>query len=79
MAIEVRGATDDDRATTLQFIASLTNQEPRRGWAATYDALLDGVRGAIHVAVEGSRVLGVATVSYNLAIRYAASTASSKN
>ncbi len=71
MTVTVRRATADDRAVCLRYIAALTNQELRRGWASTYDALLDGVRGEVHVAVESEQVLGVATVSYNLAIRYA--------
>lgn len=71
MTVEVRRAESADRATCLSLISTLADQEVQPGWKTTYDALITGARGEVLVAVEGGRLLGVVTVSYNLAIRYA--------
>jgi GNAT superfamily N-acetyltransferase len=71
MTVEVRRAESADRAACLALISTLADQEVQPGWKTTYDALTTGARGEVLVAVEDGRLLGVVTVSYNLAIRYA--------
>jgi GNAT superfamily N-acetyltransferase len=70
MTVLVRTAVPEDRASCLELIEILTGKAPDDGWIETYDRLLSGDRGEILVAVEDDGLLGVATVSYNLAIRY---------
>jgi len=71
MTVNVRRAEPVDRAACLSLLATLIDEEVQQGWKTTYDTLLTGERGDILLAVEGGRLLGVVTVSYNLAIRYA--------
>jgi GNAT superfamily N-acetyltransferase len=71
MAVKVRRAEPADRATCLALLSTLADQDVQPGWKTTYDALLTGARGDVLVAVEDGQLLGVVTVSYNLAIRYA--------
>ncbi|MBM4383000.1 MAG: GNAT family N-acetyltransferase [Deltaproteobacteria bacterium] len=71
MAVVIRAATASDEARCLALIESLTGQAAAPAWRDVYRRLLGGERGAVHVAEEGGALLGVATVSYNLAIRYA--------
>ncbi len=68
--IRVRPATATDRDRCLDLIATLTGRPPTPPWAATLDRLLAGDRGAAVVAELDGVVVGCATVSYNLAIRY---------
>jgi GNAT superfamily N-acetyltransferase len=71
MSVEIRAAGPPDRSRCLEMIAALTGRTPDDRWSATFAALLDGTRGEALVADEGGALLGVATVSYNLAVRYA--------
>ena len=71
MTIGIRTATNSDQARCLELIEQLTGGTRVAGWAATFEALLDARRGEVLVADEAGTLLGVATVSYNLAIRYA--------
>jgi GNAT superfamily N-acetyltransferase len=71
MSVDIRTATAADEARCLALIETLTGRATTPEGRDTYRALLDGARGAVHVAVEHGTILGVATVSYNLAIRYA--------
>lgn len=71
MSVVVRGAEARDKSACLALISVLTGRDAEEGWWATFDALVGGERGAILIAEEDGVVLGVATVSYNLAIRYA--------
>ena len=53
------------------MIAALTGREAAPGWPATFDILIEQSRGEILVADDGAAGLaGLATVTYNLAIRY---------
>ena len=71
MTVDVRlGSTGDERRC-LELIETLTGRTRGPGWADTYRALLERARGEILVAEEAGEILGIATVSYNLAIRYA--------
>ncbi len=70
MAVTVRPGRVDDGERCLGLIETLVGEGATRGWRAAYADLVGGARGAVHVAEEAGAVLGVATVSYNLAIRY---------
>lgn len=70
MTVKIRSAEPDDRQVCLSLIAALTGREPDNGWAGAFDELMKGERGSVFVAEEDGTVLGVATVSYNVAIRY---------
>ena len=71
MAVHLRSATADDRARCLELLTMLVGEAPPGDWGdAVYDALLTKERGEIHVAAENGSILGIATVSYNLALRY---------
>jgi GNAT superfamily N-acetyltransferase len=71
MTVEVRVAGEMDEERCLEMIETLTGDARADGWASTFQALLGGERGEVLVAHEDGDLLGVATVSYNLAIRYA--------
>ena len=71
MTIEIRPARAGDREQCLRMIAALTGREAAPGWPATFDTLIEQSRGEILVADDGAAGLaGLATVTYNLAIRY---------
>ena len=64
-------AEPGDEASCLELTETLTGPSRAPGWAETFRVLLDGSRGEVLVASDAGEPLGVATVSYNLAIRYA--------
>jgi GNAT superfamily N-acetyltransferase len=70
MAVIVRPAEARDEARCMALIEALTGASATRDWRATYARLVGGERGAVLVAEDAGTVLGVVTVSYNLAIRY---------
>lgn len=70
MSVKVRSAEAPDKDACLRLIGTLTGRAPDSGWDRTFDQLCEGDRGAIVLAEENGVVLGVATVSYNVAIRY---------
>lgn len=65
-----RSATAADEARCLELIETLTGHPAGAAWSEVFHRLLGAERGRIVVAETGDRVLGCATVSYNLAIRY---------
>lgn len=73
MSIEIRNAKPEDKSRCLQLLAALSSTNdtslglPIRD---SFEKLLEKRRGEIIVAVEDSTILGMATVSYNLAMRY---------
>ena len=71
MAIEIRTAELADQARCFELIEALMGQSRTAGWTTTFEALLERARGEVLVAHQDEAILGVATVSYNLAIRYA--------
>ena len=71
MAVDIRVAAEMDEERCLEMIETLTGKTRADGWSATFEALLGGSRGEVLVADEDGTLLGVVTVSYNLAIRYA--------
>ena len=72
MSLKVRVAKGAEQDRCLEMIGALTGQaSSSQGWIKTFQALLSGERGDVLVADDSGTLLGVVTVSYNLAIRYA--------
>ena len=71
MTVNIRFATAEDQATCIDFIGTLNGGPVRDDWHVTFAALVTRERGAVYVAEDdGLGLLGVATVSFNLAVRY---------
>ena len=79
MTISIRTAEagDADRCVELLFLAKNETPDSSAAEHAVFERLLDHERGEVFVAVDrrvdrdsGGRVVGIATVSYNLAMRY---------
>lgn len=73
MVVNVRTVRADEKGKCVEFLAMLA--EAAGGTiddraTVTFDDLLDERRGQIIVAEEEGTLLGMATVSYNLAMRY---------
>ncbi len=72
-AINIRDANAGDKDYCLDLLAVLTaasSGEKLRTYGKGFEELLTQQRGQILVAEEEGLVLGMATVSYNLALRY---------
>ncbi|MCH2184869.1 GNAT family N-acetyltransferase, partial [Myxococcota bacterium] len=52
------------------MIELLTSESQTPTWSTTFKSLITGERGEVLVAEEQGSLWGLATVSYNLAIRY---------
>ena len=70
MTVTTRRATSGDKDQCLALLEMLTGDGSNEHWRETYDALLSEERGAVLVCEEDGTLLGVATISFNLAIRY---------
>ena len=70
MSITVRAAQPADRARCMELLTMLNEANAGAGMAEIFDQLLDTSRGCVFVAEEDGIVLGLASVSYNLAMRY---------
>jgi GNAT superfamily N-acetyltransferase len=70
VTIHIRVAEDRDEPRCLELIETLTGETRTEDWPGTFRALLERGRGEVLVADEKGSLLGLATVSYNLAIRY---------
>ena len=73
MTIDIRNAVADDEPRCGELLAELksaTRSAPARPLQDSFQKLLSKERGEIILAVEGTQILGMATVSYNLAMRY---------
>ncbi|MCP4003240.1 MAG: GNAT family N-acetyltransferase [bacterium] len=73
MSVEVRMATQSDRSRCLELLdalAQVAGGSIHSAAGAAFDALLEQERGEILVAEEDGVVLGLASVSFNLAMRY---------
>lgn len=71
--IEVRNATESDQDRCLALLAELqaaTGSTRRHTPGDAFASLLDLSRGQILLAWEDDSILGMATVSYNIALRY---------
>ena len=69
VAIRAAGPADEGRCQTLLELLSKGAYTPT-AFHETFTRLLDQSRGRIVVADEDGFLLGMATVSYNLALRY---------
>jgi GNAT superfamily N-acetyltransferase len=73
MSIELCNPEPEDKDRCLQLLAALTSTtdaSPELPIRDSFEKLLEKGRGEIIVAVEDATILGMATVSYNLAMRY---------
>jgi len=73
MSIEMRNAVASDEARCIELMSELkaaTGSRPALPVADSFRQLLTKERGEIILAIEGTEILGMATVSYNLAMRY---------
>ena len=68
--VRTRPATEADRQRIYELVETLTGQSRTDQWEAVYRSHLTTERGAIVVAENEAGILGCATVSYNLALRY---------
>ena len=68
--VRTRPATGSDQQRVFELIERLTGEPPNTNWAKVYASHLRGERGAVVIAENEDGVLGIATVSYNMAIRY---------
>ena len=73
MTIKIRDAETTDRDRCIELLdqlGSFTGLRVHAGAPDIFDRLLDKQRGRIIVAEEGGIILGLASVSYNVAMRY---------
>lgn len=74
MSVVVRNAGDGDKARCLELLGELVSAGTGGSYHAqageAFDLLLTQQRGQILVAEDETGVLGMATVTYNLAMRY---------
>ncbi len=68
--VRTRPAAPGDEGRCLELIESLIGSAATEQWPVVFASLLEERRGAIVVAERGGQIVGCATVSYNLAIRY---------
>lgn len=68
--VRTRPAVVEDAPRCFELIRALTGAEPTPQWGEVFAGLVRRERGAVVVAEDDSGVLGCATVSYNIAIRY---------
>ncbi len=71
LTIREAGADDRDRCLELlQALAAFAGGDIHQKASDVFASLLDKARGQIIVAEEGGEILGLASVSYNVAMRY---------
>lgn len=70
MTIDIRPARAEDEARCLELLSMLRGEEPMPEWAAVFRELIKRERGQILVADEDGTLLGSASVTFNLAMRY---------
>lgn len=73
MAVEIRDATAGDEASCSALLAELSataSLDTDPVFSEVFGMLLSKARGQIVLAVEDGTVLGMATISFNLALRY---------
>ncbi|MGI9616570.1 MAG: GNAT family N-acetyltransferase [Acidimicrobiales bacterium] len=68
--VHTRPATEADQDRCFSLIETLTGESPKSAWPDVFASHVRGERGAVVVAERDGEILGCATVSYNLAIRY---------
>ena len=71
MSVQIRHATAEESDLCIGFIGTLNGGPVLQSWYDTFDTLLDDKRGRVYVAEDDELgILGIASVSFNLAIRY---------
>ena len=70
MTITIRPAVPQDEARCLELLSLLRNEQPQPAWTTVFRQLLTRERGQILVADEDGALLGSASVTFNLAMRY---------
>ena len=73
MIIAIRPATSADRSICVALLNQLseaTDGAVLPGFDSAFDELLKQNRGLILIAEEGQQILGMASISFNLALRY---------
>ena len=73
MSIELRNATPEDKENCLALLRALssaTGSSHSFQLNESFETLLSKERGEITLATEEGNILGMATVSYNVAMRY---------
>jgi GNAT superfamily N-acetyltransferase len=68
--VRTRPAAAADRERVYELVEKLTGESRTDRWGDVYSSHCAGERGAIVVAENDDGILGCATVSYNLALRY---------
>lgn len=68
--VATRPAIASDRDRIYELVETLTGEDRTARWDAVYASHLAGERGAIIVAESNGDIVGCATVSYNVALRY---------
>ncbi len=70
ISIRTAEARDEDRCIELLFLLKNASPDSTEGERAVFQRLLEHERGEVFVAVGENRVVGIATVSYNLTMRH---------
>ena len=74
MGVQIRLATSEDYSECVRLLgvlgASTGGGEPAIINREIFSKMLDGERGAILIAEEGGQVLGMSSISFNIALRY---------
>lgn len=73
MTVEIRNADVADRDRCLELLGllgSATGGQAHADAGVAFAQLINRARGQVHVAARDDEVLGLAAVSYNLAMRY---------
>ena len=68
--VQTRPATREDQPRVFALIEQLTGESPNSSWVEVYNSHLRRERGAVIIAENDQEILGVATVSYNLTVRF---------
>lgn len=68
--VHTRPAVAADRDRVFALVETLTGTAPTSRWDTVFASHLQMERGAVVVAENGAGILGCATVSYNVALRY---------
>ena len=68
--VRTRPATVSDQSRVFELIEQLTGEATNPQWDEVYTSQLRGERGAVIIAENDDGIIGIATVSYNITIRY---------
>ncbi len=73
MPLTIRPATANDKEACIELLQDFddaTGEGLSKAAGEVFDALLNGDRGTVLLAEDDGELLGLASVSYNLAMRY---------